>query len=391
MPRSFYPQDKRGAPSFQDLWQPIATVLPDTPPIVTRGNKPILMDFEQQLKALVFFHLEEHTSGRHLLQVIEDDEFARSVIAPPDGIKKSTFFETINSRGLEQLLHVFENLYQKAAKTLPDEYAELGDLVAIDGSLIDACLSMTWADYRDGAKKAKVHVGFDINRSIPCKVFLTDGKADERPFADHIIAPGQTGVLDRYYQCHKNFDLWQTEGKSFVCRIKANTRKTVLRSNEIASDSIVFFDAIVLLGTPGINQTKQELRLVGYYVDNKPYWVATNRFDLSGEQIATVYKLRWQIEKFFAWWKRHLRVYHLIARSPYGLMIQVLAGLITYLLLAIYCHRHYREKVSIQRVRELRIKIQNETRNLGALATDNEKWQNPKQHNPMRYEHYAKT
>ena len=43
-------------------------------------------------------------------------------------------------------------------------------------------------------------------------------------------------------------------------------------------------------------------------------------------------------------------------------MVQILSGLITYLLLAIYCHKHYREKVSIKRVRELRIKIQNELR-----------------------------
>ncbi len=42
------------------------------------------------------------------------------------------------------------------------------------------------------------------------------------------------------------------------------------------------------------------------------------------------YKLRWRIESFFAWWKRHLHVYHLIAKSPYGLMVQILAGLITY-------------------------------------------------------------
>jgi len=27
------------------------------------------------------------------------------------------------------------------------------------------------------------------------------------------------------------------------------------------------------------------------------------------------YKLRWEIEKFFAWWKRHLKVYHLIGPS----------------------------------------------------------------------------
>jgi hypothetical protein len=43
-------------------------------------------------------------------------------------------------------------------------------------------------------------------------------------------------------------------------------------------------------------------------------------------------------------------------------MVQILSGLITYLLLAIYCREQHNEKVSIKRVRELRIKIQNETR-----------------------------
>ena len=116
------------------------------------------------------------------------------------------------------------------------------------------------------------------------------------------------------------------------------------------------------LGTPGVNQTKKPLRLVGYTVDGTKYWVATSRYDLTAEQIAFIYKLRWDIEKFFAWWKRHLRVYHLIARSEYGLMVQILSGLITYLLLAIYCREQHNEKVSIKRVRELRIKIQNEIR-----------------------------
>ena len=118
----------------------------------------------------------------------------------------------------------------------------------------------------------------------------------------------------------------------------------------------------MLLGTPGVNQTKKPVRLVGSTVNGTKSWVATSRYDLTAEQIALIYKLRWDIEIFFGWWKRHLRVYHLIARSEYGLMVQILAGLITYLLLAIYCREQHNEKVSIKRVRELRIRIQNETR-----------------------------
>ena len=105
-------------------------------------------------------------------------------------------------------------------------------------------------------------------------------------------------------------------------------------------------------------------------LEDKEYWVATNRFDLPGKDIALIYKLRWEIEKFFGWWKQHLNVYPLIARSPYGFMVQVLGGLITYLLLAIYCHKHFQEKVSINRVRELRINIQNEARILDNYSPD---------------------
>jgi hypothetical protein len=281
---------------------------------------------------------------------------------------------------------IFISHMQKLNRKLLKQYEELGNLISIDGSLIDAVLSMYWADYRKGSKKAKVHFGFDLNRGIPRKIFLTDGKGAERPFVSRIIEPGQTSVLDRGYQCHECFDKWQKDGKYFVCRIKASTSKTLLIENPVDPDSIIFYDAIVLLGSPDINQTKEPVRLVGYEVDGVKYWVATSRFDLSAEQIAFIYKLRWDIETFFAWWKRHLKVYHLIARSEHGLMIQILAGLITYLLLAIYCHEQHNEKVSIKRVRQLRNKILNETRQNMYRSHNHNSVKNP-----LSYQSDAKT
>lgn len=348
--------------SLSRLLMPFKPALANTPALEARGNRPLQMTFEDQLKILTYFHLEEHSSGRHLLQVLAQQDFAATHIAPPGGIKKSAFFEAINSRGLEQMVHVYEHIQRQATDKIPmaKDLDGLGDLVAVDGSLIDAVLSMVWADYRQGANKAKVHLGFDINRGIPKKVILTAGKADERPQFEYLVAPGQTGVCDRYYQCYKNFDSWQEDGRHFVCRIKASSRKTEVRVNPVAPDSHVFYDAVVLLGTEGSNQTKRELRVVGYKANDVSFWIATDRFDLTAEQIAMIYKLRWTIESFFGWWKRHLKVYHLIARSHYGLLMQILSGLITYLLLAIYCHEVHGERVSIQRVRELRNKIRNE-------------------------------
>jgi len=103
------------------------------------------------------------------------------------------------------------------------------------------------------------------------------------------------------------------------------------------------------------SKPQEPLRMVGYRVEG-------HSMDLTAEEVATVYKLRWEIEKFFAWWKKRLNVYHLISRSTYGVMVQIFAGLITYLLMAIYCAEEHGERVNMKRVRELRNTIQNELR-----------------------------
>jgi hypothetical protein len=320
---------------YNRLRSPLHRALKTTPKLTSKCNRPLQMEFEDQLNILIYFHLQEHKSGRHLLQSLTEDTFAREHIAPKKGIAKSSFFEAMNERGLEQFLLVFEALQQQACAVLPDKHPELGRLVAIDGSLIDAVLSMDWADYRKGG---------------------------ERPFVDQILQSGETAVIDRGYQSHHDFDQLQINGKHFVCRIRENTIKTCLESFPVAPGGIVFYDAKVLLGKEGVNQTLSPLRLVGYTIAGKSYWVATNRFDLTAKQIAQIYKLRWDIETFFAWWKRHLKVYHLISRSRHGLMVQMLAGLITYLLLAIYCHEQHGEPVSIRLVRQIQYQIINESR-----------------------------
>ena len=348
------------APTQSQLLKPLNSIWAKVPPLKSRSNKPLAMNTEELLNILTYYHLQEFSSGSELIQALQEDDYARNFVAPAGGIKHSTFFDTVNDRGVEQLLAVFTELQKQASGVLPSRYSELGDLVAIDGSLIDSVLSMHWAEYRTNSKKAKLHLGFDLNHGIPRKLFLTEGNGAERPFVSSIIEPGQTGVLDRGYQAHHLFDQWQEDGCHFVCRIKEATHKELIEQFPVKEGSHVFFDAMVLLGIPGVNQTKQPVHLVGYNIDGKSYWVATDRFDILAEQVALIYKLRWDIESFFAWWKRHLKVYHLFARSKNGLMVQILSGLITYLLLAIYCHEQHGESVSIHRVRQLRNQIRNE-------------------------------
>ena len=144
------------------------------------------------------------------------------------------------------------------------------------------------------------------------------------------------------------------------------------KEHEVNPDSIVFYDAEVLPGSlKNNNQTQKPVRPAGYRIDGVDCRAAADRRDLTAEQIAQIYKLRWNIETFFAWRKRHLRVYRLIAGDRYGLMVQIPGGLITYLLPAVYCRKNYNEPVSINRVRELRIQIQNELRKSNGPSNSN--------------------
>lgn len=353
-------KEKLSSRSFNQFLKPLNKLLPKITPLKAKGDRPLQMEFNDQINTLIYYHIQEHKSGRELLQDLAQNSFAEQNIAPEKGIKKSSFFEAINTRGLEQAMEVFQGLQEEASKTLPVCHKDFGELRLIDGSLINAVLSMDWAKYRENYKKAKAHIAFDINRGLPFRIFVTDGNAGERRFVDQMIEPGQTSVMDRGYQCHASFDRYQSDGRHFICRIKENTIRTVVQENQLPSESIVFYDSEVYLGTESTSRTKQSVRIVAYTVEGKNYWIATDRRDLTAEQIAEAYKLRWGIETFFKWWKQHLSVYHILARSEYGLKVQIFAGLITYLLLAIYCHEEFGEKVSIYRLRELRHKIFNE-------------------------------
>ena len=350
------------APAHNQLMVPTKKILPATPPLRSKSNKPLAMTIDDILNILVYYHLNEFSSGREFLQNLEEDEYARHLVAPAGGVKRSTFFDTVNERCVEQLLYVFSELQKQAVGILPVRHIELGELVAVDGSFIDSVLSMTWAEYQTQNNKAKLHLGFDLTHGIPGSLVLTEGNGAERPQVSSLVQSGQTGVMDRGYQDHERFDQWHDDGRHFICRIKENTHMEVLEELPLAPDASASRDVKAILGVPTGKQTKLPVRVVGFEFDGVQYLIATDRFDLTAEQVMLAYKLRWNIETFFGWWKKHLHVYHLFARSKNGMLVQILSGLITYLLLAIYCHENYGERVSIRRVRQLRHQIQNEAR-----------------------------
>ena len=171
----------------------------------------------------------------------------------------------------------FRGLQKEARGMLPKDHPKLGDLIAIDGSLLDATLSMAWADYRKGAKKAKVHMGFNLNQGVPFGIFLTGGKKRRASLrrssrrlwqkARQRLLTGDTGAT-RNSPC-----MAKEDGIHFICRIRANTQKEVIEFHEVGG-IVIFYDALVYCAAlpASIGQKNRSRIRVGYRIDGKDYW-----------------------------------------------------------------------------------------------------------------------
>lgn len=354
------------SPTFATLIAPMEGQFSYLPELVSGSNRSLDYTFAHQARALVYYHTEAFSSARALLQAAQEDPLTRQLMVPEGGLGKTTFYEANASRGVPQMLALVGRLSKKVSKRLKIEHLDLGNLKAIDGSLIQASLSMRWAEYSSTQRKVKAHLGFDLNLGIPRNLALTDGKGAERPFVSTFLEEGETGVVDRGYLDYSGFDAWIEEGKHFVARIRKNAQYEILErlpvppTSPLSSGPRIFFFAQVRLGDAA-HRMNHPVLLVGFKSRGKSYWIVTDRLELSAAQIAFIFSLRWEIETFFAWWKRHLKVYHLISRTYHGVLLQLLAGLATYLLLVLYFHQQYGERPSVRRLRSLRQQIRQET------------------------------
>ena len=81
-------------------------------------------------------------------------------------------------------------------------------------------------------------------------------------------------------------------------------------------------------------KTKQKYRIIKI-VDSQDREIVfvTNIFNLSTEEIAWLYKKRWEIELFFKWIKQNLKIKKFIGHSLNAVMMQIISAILTFLML----------------------------------------------------------
>ena len=97
----------------------------------------------------------------------------------------------------------------------------LGRLVCVDGSIIPAIKTMSWATYKKSANALKVHVAFELNRMIPVQIISTDANTSERKILAQFLEAGVTYIADRGYLSFQMLQQILAKKAFFILRMKS--------------------------------------------------------------------------------------------------------------------------------------------------------------------------
>src|SRR5690625_4592988 len=139
-------------------------------------------------------------------------------------------------------------------------------------------------------------------------------------------------VFDRGYLDYERFDRMTDEGYFFVSRLRKNAVVRVMETFSLPSESKVLSDEMVVIGTPQNRSENMFRRLKILDTKGNELTLLTNRFDLSADEIADIYKSRWAIELFFKWMKQHLSIKKFYGHSEQAVHNQVYVAMIVYCL-----------------------------------------------------------
>ena len=239
------------------------------------------------------------------------------------------------------------DLIQTALQTLTrdERLAKFGTTKMIDSTTISMCLTFfDWAKFRSTKAGIKMHTSMDGSTGIPDRIVFSNAACHDRTKMDELMTDkGTIYICDKGYVDYKKFDTYTTKGIYFVSRLKDNAKITVTeelpityseeKNGLLPKGSTILFDRRVRLGSEYSNLTKQTYRIVKIVdLTGKELTFITNVMSFASEEIAWLYKRRWDIELFFKWIKQHCKLKKLIGHSENAVRLQMITGIITYLL-----------------------------------------------------------
>jgi hypothetical protein len=294
-----------------------------------------------QLLCMIFGQLTNRESLRDLIVAIDAHSQKTYHLGFGKSVTRSNLAKANEKRNCKIFEEFAYHLIDVARKKRANDNFEIkGKVYAFDSSTIDLCLNVFWwAKFRKAKGGIKLHTLYDISTQIPAFIHIMAATVNDVNAMDFIpYENGADYIFDRGYVDFTRLFKISNHSAYFVIRAKSNLKFKRLYSNKVDKQAGVQCDQIgKLTGFYTSKQYPDKLRRVKFYdQDTKRSFVfLTNNLELSSQQIALLYKNRWQVELFFKWIKQHLKIKSFWGTSENAVRIQIYTAIITYCLVAI--------------------------------------------------------
>jgi Transposase DDE domain/Domain of unknown function (DUF4372) len=206
-------------------------------------------------------------------------------------------------------------------------------------SLHLAGIGSEWARFSAEVCGAKAHIVYDPDLACPIYHVVTEANVNDIvPAKQMPIEPGATYVFDLGYYDYGWWAKLDAADCRIVTRFKSNTPLCNAKEMPIEPGSGVLSDRIGFLPARQANSRRNPMQVAVREITvmtetGKTLRILSNDLDAPAQEIASLYKLRWQIELFFRLMKQTLRITHFIGRSENAIRIQIAVALIAFMLL----------------------------------------------------------
>lgn len=332
--------------AFHRLLEPLDRRLLARAVAAHRGNRGVgegagAWTCQRHLKALVFAQL----SGLSSLREIEQALAARPAALYHLGLRparRSTLSDASSARPAAVFREIAQALMHETQRRLRRDSRALIEL--IDASPIPLRDERYgWAEADSRVRGLKLFVRYDPDSGLPACFELGSPRVSDTALARGLTPlAGATYVFDKGFT---DYGWWQdlcAAGAFFVTRLKRNARRRQVAASGAACRAPILAGNTLQLGhrkpRGGAQNRLYGTRLREIVVAREdgraPLHLVTNDLQRPAEQIAALYKQRWQIELFFKWIKQNLRIKRFLGRSENAVKIQLYAALIAFLLLS---------------------------------------------------------
>lgn len=291
----------------------------------------------QHLSALVFAQLSGASSLREIEATMASHQgrlYHSGAVAP----KRSTFADANRARDFRVFSGLFEAMLAQAGRGFRRKMGDAVRLIDSTGLRLSG-VGAEWARFSTSVFGAKAHVVYDPDLGRPVYHAVTAANVNDISAAKAMpIEAGATYVFDLGYY---DFGFWarlDALGCRLVTRFKTNTPLNAPRQMPLEPGSTVLSDRIGFLPARQAMNRKNPMQdavreIVVRTETGETLRLLTNDLDAKAQEIADLYKRRWQIELFFRVMKQTLKITKFIGRSENAVRIQIAVALIAYLLL----------------------------------------------------------